>query len=390
MKIESMLLYGFLILNIFIMLSTSQNLTSPSTVSSSAVVILNPAPLPIISGLSFYVQPSTAHPGEEVSLYLNQPAHPVVVYFNDRPLPKKTSPDGKVIVVPVPGDAKSGSWYFQLQYNGQMIKSQNMLTVSPLSSPPVPYNGTTQPTGCSSFNHVPAGFEGYPLMCNSAYYCGYCSAIQWDDPHLNDIFNDKVSSLLIPEYFEVTLYPDYNYGGIPKTFTANTPFVGDDLKASSITIKRPEGNPAWQGDPTPNSCMQDILDAQNNIRQDAGVPPMRWSSLLANHAQFWADALASTGGGCDERHDITWLEHLNENENLWSGSPPGPAAWSCTAGVNDAPTSWVSEKERRGQHYVTMTGGGYKYCGCAKAIATKPDNNGDIYEYLVCHYFPWH
>jgi hypothetical protein len=53
------------------------------------------------------------------------------VYFNGRSLPKKTSPDGKIITVAVPGDNEFGSWYFELKYNGQMIQSQNRLEVIP-------------------------------------------------------------------------------------------------------------------------------------------------------------------------------------------------------------------------------------------------------------------
>jgi hypothetical protein len=83
------------------------------------------------------VQPSTANPGSEVSLYLNQPAYTTVVSLNDRPLPKKTSPDGKVIVVPVPGGIQTGSYYFKLNYNGQVYQSDNTLTVT---APQTPYS----------------------------------------------------------------------------------------------------------------------------------------------------------------------------------------------------------------------------------------------------------
>ncbi len=97
--------------------------------------------------LTFRVSPSEASPGSEVSLYLSQAASVGGVYFNGRALPKKTSPDGKVITVTVPGDNQIGSWYFELEHNGQMIQSQNRLEVIPTfgySTPEAPSLGSSE------------------------------------------------------------------------------------------------------------------------------------------------------------------------------------------------------------------------------------------------------
>ncbi len=67
--------------------------------------------------------------------------------------------------------------------------------------------------------------------------------------------------------------------------------------------------------PSSDSFTDDILATHNHYRAEVGVPPLTWSDTLANHAQEWANYLASQGGQT--------LEHSqghDEGENLWIGT----------------------------------------------------------------------
>lgn len=49
--------------------------------------------------------------------------------------------------------------------------------------------------------------------------------------------NDQVSSLKVPEGLKVTLYEHEKFGGRSKSFTSDTPFVGDDFNDLTSSIK---------------------------------------------------------------------------------------------------------------------------------------------------------
>lgn len=52
--------------------------------------------------------------------------------------------------------------------------------------------------------------------------------------------NDTISSVKVPSGWKVTLYEDAKFQGKSKTFTSDTPYVGDDFNdiASSIKVER--------------------------------------------------------------------------------------------------------------------------------------------------------
>ena len=54
----------------------------------------------------------------------------------------------------------------------------------------------------------------------------------------NSVGNDTVSSLLVASGYSVTVYTDRDFGGASKTFTTDTPYVGDDFndKISSVRV----------------------------------------------------------------------------------------------------------------------------------------------------------
>lgn len=133
-----------------------------------------------------------------------------------------------------------------------------------------------------------------------------------------------------------------------------------------------------------------ILKAHNKYRTDLNITPLMWSDELANHAQLWANHLASVDG--------TTLEHSSqdaEGENLWLGTS---SKFNYTAMVD----LWGNEKRFfiRGifpnvsstnswkdvGHYTQIIWKNSSHVGCA--IASSRGN--DI---LVCRYYPpgnWH
>ena len=85
--------------------------------------------------------------------------------------------------------------------------------------------------------------------------------------------------------------------------------------------------------------IQQILDVHNRYRAEVGVSPLRWSTILAYHAQEWARYLASRGGALVHS---TAKDRPGEGENLWSGwSTNGPSEFKPNNMVND----WANERK---------------------------------------------
>ena len=75
---------------------------------------------------------------------------------------------------------------------------------------------------------------------------------------------------------------------------------------------------------------QEMVNAHNQWRSQVDVPPLQWSSELANYAQEWADRLMAQGG------DLVHRQEGKYGENLFWGRGK---SWSPTEVVN----SWGSE-----------------------------------------------
>src|SRR5207249_8174109 len=56
------------------------------------------------------------------------------------------------------------------------------------------------------------------------------------------IGNDQLSSLRVPEGWRVTLFSDARFSGMEKTFTSDTPWVGDDFNdiTSAVLVEGPD------------------------------------------------------------------------------------------------------------------------------------------------------
>lgn len=93
------------------------------------------------------------------------------------------------------------------------------------------------------------------------------------------------------------------------------------------------GKSLAQQEATQASIAEQLLAAHNHYRAEVGVPPLVWSNTLANHAQDWADYLASIGG-----NSLQHSQDTEEGENLWLGTS---GYYSHT----DMVDSWGAEKQ---------------------------------------------
>ena len=149
-------------------------------------------------------------------------------------------------------------------------------------------------------------------------------------------------------------------------------------------------NAAAQSD-TSSVTIQQILDAHNAYRSEAGVPALTWSEDLAQYAQAWANELADNRG-CKMQHrpydaNDPWKQEYGENI-YWAGG----SNWTPT--ILDAIADWGTEKKhfnfkskacRNGTtcgHYTQMIWKNTTMVGCG--IATCADGNVIV----VCNYNP--
>ena len=120
----------------------------------------------------------------------------------------------------------------------------------------------------------------------------------------------------------------------------------------------------------------DLLSAQNAVREKVGVPPLVWSSHLAKVAQSWADSLLA-------HHQFTH-SHGQYGENLFEirGAAASPSqvidAWAGESRQYDHASNHCSGVCG---HYTQIIWSGTKETGCAVA-------RGGDREVWVCEYDP--
>ena len=91
-------------------------------ITAQAFAVDQPKP-----AVEFDFIPKTQRRGREVTLTLRPPTQAVTVFFNGRPLPKRTLDGGARIIITIPGDGRSG--YLELEYKGDRYKAKQQLKV---------------------------------------------------------------------------------------------------------------------------------------------------------------------------------------------------------------------------------------------------------------------
>jgi uncharacterized protein YkwD len=97
--------------------------------------------------------------------------------------------------------------------------------------------------------------------------------------------------------------------------------------------------PFFNGGMLNHADAQEILDHHNNARREVGVPPLEWSTKLADYAQNWAGHL-SVNYNCKLKHsECIDKDGHKLGENLWWGSS------SSFYKPIDASIGWLNEKK---------------------------------------------
>jgi len=124
---------------------------------------------------------------------------------------------------------------------------------------------------------------------------------------------------------------------------------------------------------------QEMLTAHNAIRHKIGVPPLKWSDMLAGRAAEWANTLARTGA--------SRMQGV-PGQNIAYTAPPGTAkahdivtAWAAEASNYDHEKNACIDTKRRCNHFTQVVWRNSSFLGCA----TAHDAQRDIW---VCDYDP--
>jgi hypothetical protein len=192
-------------------------------------------------------------------------------------------------------------------------------------------------------------------------------------------------AFLHPYYFSgnKNTYCKLKYEVPPKTDSSRTD--SGVKECYGCNLQPPDaGHPAAPAPQGGGSEAQQIVQAHNKYRAEVGVPPIQWSSDLANHAQEWANYLTNN----------LLFQHsgaAGEGENLWAGTS---GAFSFTQMIDtfgnekrnftygafpnvSSTGSWFDVG-----HYTQLVWRNTTYVGCAGA-----DGRDGTYR-LVCRYSP--
>jgi uncharacterized protein YkwD len=128
---------------------------------------------------------------------------------------------------------------------------------------------------------------------------------------------------------------------------------------------------------TPAASQQSMLALHNQVRKQAGVPPLVWSDPLAAHAQEWADKLIARNA-FEHSHDSHYGENLFEIEGARATPQQVIDSWASEARGYD-----YRINRCRGVcgHYTQLVWRDTKEVGCA--VASRGNR-----EVWVCNYNP--
>ncbi|KAL5989797.1 hypothetical protein ACLOJK_010691 [Asimina triloba] len=152
-------------------------------------------------------------------------------------------------------------------------------------------------------------------------------------------------------------------------------FLATILLSSPTTAQMPRRSMGEE----PTSNIPQFLNPHNNVRARQGLPPLKWSTVLANYAASYAN---------QRRSDCALIHSTGDlGENIFWGKGK---QWTAADSVN----AWAAEKpfysyklnrclqNQDCLHYTQMVWKSTTQVGCARTVC----NSGDIF--IVCNYYP--
>lgn len=151
----------------------------------------------------------------------------------------------------------------------------------------------------------------------------------------------------------------------------------DDRFRPRIQDRNPNQNVNSSSPSQVSGMAGEIVNAHNQWHQQAGVPPLSWSSELANYAQYWANQL-STRGTISHRQNNRFGENI-----FWiSGRPASPAEVVNSWGNEVRDYDYGSNSCRKVcGHYTQVVWRNTQQVGCGVARSGGQ-------EIWVCNYNP--
>jgi pathogenesis-related protein 1 len=167
--------------------------------------------------------------------------------------------------------------------------------------------------------------------------------------------------------------------GIPQRLMAAS--IGSVL--SLLLLYTPAGSAADE------ALLEPMLAAHNRVRAAVGVPPLEWSTELADSAQDWVDRLAAEHG-CRMRHsgaaeNLYWGSALVRSDGQRKAQQIEPEmvvdAWASERRYYDHRTNECTPGQKCG-HYTQIVWRNTEAVGCASRICS------DQAQLWACQYEP--
>ncbi len=207
------------------------------------------------------------------------------------------------------------------------------------------------------------------VVYDDSQYRGFAQNLDVGKYDWGQIHNDTISSLKVPAQMKVTLYSDIHFGGKSKTFTQDTPYVGDDFNDITSSIIVENGNPS-------SNVVSRMVELVNQQRSAAGLAPLTLNSQLMTaaqgHSQDMADHNFMAHNGSDGSSPFDRMQRAGyrfsfAGENVAAGqSTPEDAmsSWMNETPPNDGHRQNIRESQlSRNWHWVCL-----QRCGSVQTL----------------------